>query len=107
MTFYGAMHLSRGMDKPIAQNRLDKVREALLECFPRTSSRLERVAQSVVTLVALWERVKEIVPHYPYRFCGDDWDYNLPKAYAIGNYRKSHVAFLVEHYNLSIRSLKR
>jgi len=27
------------------QNRLDKVGEALLECFPRTSSRLERMAQ--------------------------------------------------------------
>jgi hypothetical protein len=49
-----------------------QVGEALLECFPRTSSRLERVAQSAVTLAALWERVKEIVPHNPNRFCGDD-----------------------------------
>jgi hypothetical protein len=63
------------MDKPIRrQNRLDKAGEALLECFPRISSRLERVAQSAVTLVALWERIREIDPHNPYRFCGDDWE---------------------------------
>lgn len=90
MTFSWRVHLSsRRMDTPIhCQNRLDKAGEALLEYFPRISSRLEHVAQSVVTLVALWERVEEIVPHHPDRFCGDDWELNHPNACTLEIYRK-------------------
>jgi hypothetical protein len=90
VTFSGRVHLSsRRMNTPICrQNRLDKAGEALLECFPRSSSRLEHMAQSVVTLVALWERVEEIVPHNPYRFCGDDWEPNHPNACTLEIYRK-------------------
>jgi len=50
------------------------------------NSRLEHMAQSVVTLVALWERLEEIVPHNPCRFSGDDWELGFPGTYTLGIY---------------------